>query len=128
MIARSLFSTPVHACSSSLTKAQHSSPFQLSELAVTVSACACHLLGIPQKHFPPHPLKQNRKDISKQEEFFSVLQLYPALVDTRIKLFVHLESVIYIQDFDSILVRTGMVIGDTQSQQPPCGNLHQQEV
>jgi len=34
----------------------------------------------------------------------------------------------YFQGFDSGLVKTGLVTGDTQTQWPPCGSLRQQEV
>ncbi len=128
MKARSLSSTPAHACSSSFTKAQHSSPFQWSELVVTVSNfCALDLLGIPPETLAADHLEQNQKDIPKQEEFSPVLQLYAALVDNQIELFGRLEAVIQIQDLNSRLVKTGLVIGDTQTQWPPCGSLHRQE-
>jgi len=60
--------------------------------------------------------EQNPKDIPKQEGVSSVLQQYNALVDVQIELFGHLERAFYIHDFDSRLVKTGLVIGDPQSQ------------
>ena len=64
------------------------------------------------------------KDIPKQEEFFSVLLQCEALVDIQIELFG--RKVTSIQGFDSRLVKTGLVPGDTQTQWLPCGSLHQQ--
>ncbi len=71
--------------------------------------------------------EQNPKDIPKQEEFSSVLRQCEALVDIQIVWFGHWESVNWIQDFDSGLVKIGLVIGDTHSQSPPYDSLHQQE-
>jgi len=71
--------------------------------------------------------QRNPKDIPKQEEFSSVLQQYKALVDIQIELFGHLEHLTQIQASDSRLEKTGLVIGDMQTQWPPCGSLHQQE-
>ena len=47
-------------------------------------------------------------------------------MDIQIELFGHWECVTETQDFGSRLVKTGLVIGDTQTQWPPCGSLHQQ--
>ena len=60
--------------------------------------------------------EQNPKDIPKQEEVSSVLQQCKALVDVQIELFGHLERALYILDCDSRLVKTGLAIGDPQSQ------------
>jgi len=71
--------------------------------------------------------EQNLKDIPKQEEFSSVRRQCETLVDIQIVWFGHWESVTRIQDFDSGLVKIGLVIGDTQPQLPPYDSLHQQE-
>ncbi len=71
--------------------------------------------------------KQNPKDIPKQEEFSSVLRQCEALVAIQIAWFGHWESVRWIQDFDSGLVKIGSVIGDTHFQLPLYDSLHQQE-
>ena len=72
-------------------------------------------------------LAQNPKDIPKQEELSSVLRQSETLVDIQIVWFGHWESVTWIQDFDSGLVKIGLAIGDTQAQLPPYDSLHQQE-
>ena len=72
--------------------------------------------------------EQNPKGIPKQEEFSSVLQQYTVLVDTQIEWYLHWESVTWIRDFGSGLVKIGLVIGDSQTQLPLYDNLHQQEV
>jgi hypothetical protein len=69
----------------------------------------------------------NPTDIPEQEEISSILQQCEALVDSQIELFGHWESVTWIQDFDSGLVKTGLVIGDILTRWPLCGSLHQQE-
>ncbi len=71
--------------------------------------------------------QQNPKDTPKQEEFSSVLQQWKALVDIQIEVFGHSESVTWVQDVDSGLVKTGLVIDDVESQWLPCDSLHQQE-
>ena len=72
-------------------------------------------------------LAQNLKDIPKQEEFWSVLRQYETLVHIQIVWFGHWESVTWIQDFDRVLVKIGLAIGDTQPQLPLYDSLHQQE-
>jgi len=69
----------------------------------------------------------NPKDIPKWVEVPSVLQQSEALVDSQIELFGHWESVTCIQDYDSRLVKTELVIGDLPTRWPLCGGLHQQE-
>ena len=71
--------------------------------------------------------EQNPKDIPKQEELSSDLRQSETLVDIQIVWSGHWESVTWIQDFDSGLVKIGSVIGDTQPQLPPYDSLHQQE-
>ena len=71
--------------------------------------------------------EQNPKDIRGQEEFSSVLQQYKALVDIQIESFGHWDEVTQIHDFDSRLVKIGLVIGDIQLQLPLYGSLHPQE-
>ena len=71
--------------------------------------------------------EQNPEGIPKQEEFSSVFQQCKALVDIQIGWLGHWERATWIHDFDSGLVETGLVIGDTQTQLPPYDSLHQQE-
>ena len=72
-------------------------------------------------------LAQNLQDIPKQQEFSSVLRQSETLVDIQIVWFGHWESLTWIQDFDSGLVKIGWAIGDMQCQLPPYDSLHQQE-
>ena len=71
--------------------------------------------------------EQNLKDVPKQEVFSSVLQQCEALVDIQIVWFGHWDSVTWIQDFDSGLVKIGSVIDDTQPQLPPYDSVYQPE-
>ena len=89
---------------------------------------AFDLLRIGRAHGLWASHEQNPIDIPKQEEFSSVLQRYTALVDIQIEWCRHWESVTQIQDFDSGLVKIGLVIGDRQTQLPRYDSLHQQEV
>ncbi len=89
--------------------------------------CAFDLLQ-SYKNLMETSYEQNLRDTPKQEEFSSVLQQWKALVDIQIESFGHWESVAGIQDLDSTgLVKTGVVIDDTEPQWPPCDGLHQQE-
>jgi hypothetical protein len=56
---------------------------------------------------------QNPRDIPEQGESSSGLQQRRALVDIQIELSGRRETVIHIQDYDSRLVKTELVIGDT---------------
>ena len=112
MQARSLSSTPVHACSSSFTKGQPFSTLQWSEL-VLPNFCVFHLLSSNRDPLVPNIEEKNPKGIPKQEEASSGLQQCGARLGSQIELSDHLGRVIWIQGFDSRLVKIGWGIGGT---------------